>query len=317
MTPERQIPVGSRPRSATRREIALGIERFATEQKQLLRLAQLVELGLSPRGVSNRVASRELFRLHAGVFCLHPPPHSWHQRLLAAVYACGRSTAVSDMAAAWLLGATESLPSLPQLTNRSGNGRTIPGLEVHRRSLARRDVHNRYGIPCTSPARTILDCAASVEIETLEELLMAADSGRPGLDRARLERLVATNPGRRGIRNLRELISDDPRETESTSERRMLRICRRFALPAPQTQYVIAIGGQRFRADFCWPDLRLIAEADSWRWHGGKLKTETDRDRDQLLAIAGWLVVHFTRNQIKLQPERTGERLAALIAARR
>jgi len=40
-------------------------------------------------------------------------------------------------------------------------------------------------------------------------------------------------------------------------------------------------------------------------------------DRGQLLAIAGWLVVHFTRNQIKLSPERTGERLVALLAGRR
>ena len=40
---------------------------------------------------------------------------------------------------------------------------------------------------------------------------------------------------------------------------------------------------------------------------------ERDRDRDQLLTIAGWIVVHFTRNQIKLASNETGQRLVALM----
>jgi very-short-patch-repair endonuclease len=70
--------------------------------------------------------------------------------------------------------------------------------------------------------------------------------------------------------------------------------------------------GRTFIADFCWPELRLIVEAASWRWHGGRLAAEYDADRDQLLLIAGWRVVHFTRDQIKLHRAETGERLAAL-----
>ena len=158
----------------------------------------------------------------------------------------------------------------------------------------------------------MLDCAATLGIEELEELLMAADSGRPGLDRRRLEQLVADHRGARGIRNLRNLIADDPRETRAENERRMLRICRRFEIPEPLTNHEVRAGGRTFLADFCWPELRLIVECDSWRWHGGKLKTERDRERDQRLAIAGWRVVHFTRNQIKLATEATGEKLRAL-----
>jgi len=302
----------SSPAGTTRREIARGIERLSGRQKQLLRIEQLIALGLSQRAVHDRVASHTLFRIHEGVLALHPPPYSRHQSYLAAVYACGRGTFVSDWAAAWLLGATESPPLLPVVTNRTGAGRRNEGIEVHRRVVAARDVFKRHGIACTKPERTVLDCAASASIEALEELLMAADSGRPGLDRRRLEQLVAENAGRRGIVNLRELISDDPKDTEVENERRMLRICRRFAIPEPETQYEIRTAGRTFRADFCWPELRLIVECDSWRWHGGKLKAESDRERDQLLTIAGWIVVHFTRNQIKLEPERTARKLLAL-----
>ena len=288
------------PIHATHREIELEIARIAGRQKQLISLRQLEGAGLSPRGVSNRAARGRLFRIHDGVFALHPPPYSRHQRYLAAIGACGRGSAISDLAATWLLGQSETVPSLIHVSNRSGAGRSLPGVLVHRRDIDPLDITKRFAIPCTTPARTILDCATSVGIEELEELLMAADSGRPGLDRARLEQLVAERTGHRGIRNLRELITDDPKETQAENERRMLRICRRFGIPEPATQYEIHTAGRTFYADFCWPDRGVIVECDSWRWHGGKLKTERDRERDQLLAIAGWLVVHFTRNQIRL-----------------
>lgn len=316
MSTEPQIAARSKPRSATRRKIALRIERISRRQKQIIRLAQLIEAGLSGRGVRSRIASRDLFRVHRGVFALHPPPYSWHQRLLAATFACGPGSAVSDLAAAHLLGATENHPPVPHVTNWGGRGRTINGIVVHDRSIDPRDLTFRFAIPCTTPARTLLDCAGSVGIEELEALLMAADSGRPGLDRARLGQLVAEHRGARGVRNLRELITDEPKETRAENERRMLRICRRFGVPEPLTNFEIRAGGRTFAADFCWPDLRLIVECDSWRWHGGKLKTERDRERDQLLAIAGWLVVHFTRTQIKLARDETGRKLVALTAAR-
>ncbi|MEO7197474.1 MAG: DUF559 domain-containing protein [Solirubrobacterales bacterium] len=84
-------------------------------------------------------------------------------------------------------------------------------------------------------------------------------------------------------------------------------------MPIPQANYRIEVSGRTFYADFCWPELRLIVEADSWRWHGGRSASESDANRDQLLSIAGWKVVHFTRDQIMAHPRLTGERLEALI----
>lgn len=298
------------PNQATRREIA----RIGGKQKQLIRLEQITQAGLSRSGATKRVVGQTLFRVHDGVFALHPPPYSRHQQYLAAVYACGRGSFISDEAAAWLLTLTEDPPSLPILTKRTGAGRENGAFTVHRRIVEARDVFKHHGIPCTRPERTILDCAAHCAIEELEMLLMAADSGKPRLKRPRLEQLVADNAGRRGIRNLRYLTTDDPKETDSTNERRMLKICRQFNVPEPETQYPNTANGENYRADFCWPDLRLIVEADSWRWHGGKLKNEDDKERDQDLVIAGWIVVHFTRNQIKLEPKKVGSRLVALIA---
>lgn len=232
--------------------------------------------------------------------------------MLAAIYACGPGSLISDLSSANLLGYTELAPSPIHVTNATGAGRTLKGIVVHQRAVDSRDRLNRFGIACTSPARTILDCAASLDLEPLEDLLMAADSGWPPLDRRHLEQLIEAGRGRRGIRNLRWLTTADPKETRSINERRMLSICRRFGVVEPETNHRVDVGDRTFYADFCWPDLRLIIEADSWTWHGGKRAGENDADRDQLLSIAGWKVVHFTRDQIKLEADRTGRRLLAL-----
>jgi hypothetical protein len=261
--------------------------------------------------VRSRVEREVLHRIHPGVYCLHPPPFSRRQLYLAAVYAGGPETALSDLAAAGHLGLLEHLPLPAHITNRSGRGRGLPGVVAHRRTLGRHDHLIVDGIPCTTATRTVLDCAAAMGIRELEDLLLAADSlGK--LNRRRLEELLDERSGQPGVARLRELITDDPADTRSKNERRMLRICRRHGVPVPLTNHPVEAGGRTYLADFCWPELRLIVEADSWRWHGGRLKAEEDRDRDQRLAIAGWRVIHFTRNQIRHEPAEVGRRLLAL-----
>lgn len=302
-------------KAAARRSIDADIARLCQRQRHLIRLDQLHRVGLTSSGVARRVERHRLHRVHRGVFAVHPPPFRPDQLLLAAIFACGPGSVASDLAAANLLGMTDRRPRLPHVTNGGGIGRAIRGIVVHERTLAAHDVVIHQGIPCTSPARTIFDCAGSSSIGELEHLLMAADSGRPGLDRTRLQALVDEGRGRRGIRKLRLLIGEGPQETRSVNERRLLSICRQFEVPEPMVNHRIEVGGRIFYADFCWPDLRLIVEADSWRWHGGRIASESDADRDQLLSVAGWRVVHFTRDQIARSRRRTGLRLVALTSS--
>lgn len=140
---------------------------------------------------------------------------------------------------------------------------------------------------------------------------MAADASRK-LNRGRLEALTAAHGGQPGIPRLLSLITDDPVETRSRNERRLFSICREFGVPLPKVNHRIEAAGRTFIADFCWPELRLIVEAQSWRWHGGRSAAESDADRAQLLAMAGWIVVEFTRAQIKNGRGETGRRLLAL-----
>ena len=92
----------------------------------------------------------------------------------------------------------------------------------------------------------------------------------------------------------------------------MFRICRRFGVSLPLVNHPIRTGGRLFYADFCWPEMNLIVEVDSWRWHGGRNAGESDADRDQILSLAGWRIVLLTREQVKHRADQTGQRLLAL-----
>lgn len=291
------------------RERAIG--RVASDQKQLIRSDQLIQLGLSPSGIRHRVLAGRLHLIHRSVYATHPGPYSRQQLWLAATYACGPGSALSDWCAAAHLALTEEPPLTSHVTNATGAGRGLAGVTVHRRALAPGDAIWHKGIVTTTAARTIVDCAHSAGLDGTEELIMAADSIQL-LNRRRLEELAEEHRGRPGTKHVLVLISDDPAELRSVNERRMFSICREFGIERPVTNHRIDVGGRHFVADFCWPHLSLIVEADSWRWHGGRLARERDADRDQLLSIAGWRVVHFTRRQIKRQRIQTGRRLVAL-----
>ncbi len=64
---------------------------------------------------------------------------------------------------------------------------------------------------------------------------------------------------------------------------------------------------RRYRADFAWPEAKLIAECDGGIYmrggRGGGHNTgvgyEHDRERDNLAQLAGWRVLRFTKSMIE------------------
>lgn len=69
--------------------------------------------------------------------------------------------------------------------------------------------------------------------------------------------------------------------------------------PEAQREYRWAVPNRRFRIDIALVDERIAIEVDGWQYHGKfKQAHEADRERQNLLAIAGWLVLRFTAGQI-------------------
>lgn len=77
----------------------------------------------------------------------------------------------------------------------------------------------------------------------------------------------------------------------------------------PVAQYGIG----RYRADFAFPDVRVVVECDGRPWHD----PDSDRDRDAALRRRGWEPLHFTGSEITRDAAACVARVQREIRARR
>jgi len=284
------------------------IGRVASRQLGLVTARQLAAIGLSRSSIADRARSGRLHRLHRGVYATAPRPWSLEQHRLAAVLACGPGSLLSHLPAASHLGMTTEVPLVPEVTTRGGRSR--PGIVVHLSTVDPREVRRVGGVPCTSPDRVLVDLAPAHSEQDLELMLVAADS-LGILKRVRLAELVAERAGRPGMAKFASLLDLRPQLVRSLPELLFLPIARAAGLPRPLVNHRIA----GLTVDFAWPELRMVVEADSQRWHGDWEAAERDRERDQLLALAGWTCHRFVRRRIAAEPAASAQRLRQPAAA--
>ena len=225
---------------------------------------------------------------------------------MAAVLRGGPGAVLSHESAA-ALWRIEDRQGLITISLPSPRTCSDPSLVAHSVGLEPSDLSRRWGIPVTSPARTLIDLAASLGTgrplpgrgaARLEAAVSAAD--RLGLiDTERLRDEVESRPGLRGVPSLRGLL--DRRTfhlTDSELERRFLPLARRAGLAAPETQ--VEVGG--YRVDFLWREFGLVVETDGLTYHRTASQQERDARRDQAHAAVGLQTLRFSHSQVTHDP---------------
>lgn len=307
-----KTPDNQRKSAHERREARLA--RIARRQHSVVGRSQLIGIGFLPRTIDDRVSRGRLHRVHHGVYCLFPPPFTVRQRWIAAVLACGPESALCGPSAAALQDVAD-LPGLPaHVRSPARIGRRRSGIVVHRGAIDPRDLRVVDGIRTVSADLVLVDLAPDLAEAELEVVLVAAESKRL-LKRGRLGELVAERRGRPGIPRLERLLALEPAIVRSDRELLMLPIARMAGLERPLVNHPIAVPGRDrpLTVDYAWPELRMVVEADSQRFHGDWERAQEDRERDQLLALAGWRCHRFTRDRFE-DPEWMAARLGELAA---
>lgn len=253
------------------------------------------------------------------MYALHPPPYTREQHWLAAVLACRPDSMLSDWPAAAHMGLLSDLPDhRPHVTVDGGRGRSRNGIVVHNRGpIDPRDFKIHKFIPVTSAALTLVHLSPHLEAIELEVMGVAAESKRM-LNRGRLQELVAERRGRPGILKLEPFLHVAPRRVLSDPELRFIPIVEAAGLPRPLLNHPVRVPGRSepLVVDALWPDIRLVVELDSQRYHGDWQRAEEDRERDQLLSLVSHSCQRFVRRVIKEDPAGTSDRLRLLHAAR-
>jgi very-short-patch-repair endonuclease len=189
---------------------------------------------------------------------------------------------------------------------------------VHRpRSLPSADVTAVDAIPVTTPARTLLDMAAVVSADLVEEALDDALRRKlVSLPRLRWRLTEIGRSGRPGVAVLRSLVDARGHATpvpQSVFETRLLRALKSAGLPEPVIQHEVRDRGRLVGVvDLAFPAARVAIEAEGYRWHAGRLRFERDLARRNSLTALGWRVIHVTWADLN---DRTETAVQAIVRA--
>jgi very-short-patch-repair endonuclease len=268
--------------------------------------AQLRGCGLDANAIDYRLRVGRLHSLHRAVYAVGHRPPSPHTRAMAALLACGPGAVLSHRSAGALWGLGPRWGDPLDVTS-ARHVRQRGGIRVHESSsLTRHDVTRHYGIPVTTLARTLLDLPEILDERTLTRAVNEARLLRRGVA-ADLAALLTRSPGR-ATNRLTPLLDHAP--TRSTLEDDFLAFVRRYGLPSPEVNQVIA----GHEVDIVWRAHELVVELDSRTYHEHRF--EEDRDRDADLLSAGYPVLRITSARLRLNPDREAARVKATLAAR-
>lgn len=274
-------------------------------QHGVISRAQLLELGFSPKAIEHRIRCGRLHPVARGVYAVGRPDLTQHGRWMAAVLACGPGAVLSHGSAAALWGIA---PWRGATHVSVAAGRQPEGVRAHRRALTDIEMTRRQGIPVTSPALTLIDLATQLSRERLERAIDQADALNVITVRA-LREALRSAPRHPGLKVLRSVI--DARTftlTDSVLERLFLPLAQQAGLPQPLTRHHVS----GFKVDFAWPDLKLVVETDSLRYHRTPAQQARDRVRDHAHLAAGLTPVRFTHAQVRFEPGHVVKTLSAL-----
>lgn len=224
-------------------------------------------------------------------------------RVASARLVLGREGFLCGLTAAWVYGieVQDRRALLVWVGRPTGSWRRARrGCMVREITVEAADLDMIDGSLVTTPLRTCFDCARWL---SLTEAVVVADS----LVASRLVSVddyrayLRTHRGLRGVRQAATVADLIEPLTESPMESR-LRLLLIHAGLRPVVQYVVTdpAGGFVGRADFAFPDQRVIVEYDgSLHWEH---RRDDDRRRDAMRAL-GWTVLVASRDDYYETPQ--------------
>jgi hypothetical protein len=260
------------------------IAAVAAPQHGVITRAQLLNAGLNAGDIAYRLRIGRLIAVYRGVYAVGHLPPSPHARAMAAVLACGPDAVLSHRSAGALFGLIR-YHGPPEVT--ASTKHAVRGIRHHRSRHIDRTVH--YGIPVTTPARTLLDLAGLLDHTSLTRVV----------NDARLRRLLSDEDAK--------AFSPTHAPTRSVFEDRFLAFVDRYELPRPEVNQVV----HGYEVDMLWRRQGLVAELDG-RWH--EVAFEADREKDAHLLAHGLSTIRITWRRLTRTPAKEADRLRALLA---
>jgi len=276
---------------------------LASRQHGLVSSQQLQDLRVPTRTISGWNSQGRLERLSPSVYRVGGAPDTWYQRVMRAALDTG------GLASHRTSGALHTLDGhdgrvIEVLVERWKRSSQHDGYIVHEtKDLRGVDITTRFGIPCTSLARTLIDLPAVEHPFRVEQALDHACRVNPHILQIVNDRfLQVARRGRNGTTVMRRLLGErtgDYIPPGSTFEKLALGWIAQAGIQTPAKQWKVVDGDFTAYLDLAWPDVLFAMECDSLAFHFGKAAQEWDRRRRRHLKRLGWEVAEFSYDEVK------------------
>jgi very-short-patch-repair endonuclease len=174
--------------------------------------------------------------------------------------------------------------------------------------LSSSDVVVHRGIRVTALALTVIE--AAVKERAGVKLMDSALQRRLGL--RELWRAHLRNKGRYGSPRARRLLQAASDGARSEAERLLVKLLREAGIAGSRTNYPIG----PYKVDVAFPGLQIVIEVDGWAFHSDQEVFQSDRKRQNYIALMGWQVLRFTWLDLVEYPQRVIAIIRSAISAR-
>ena len=271
--------------------------------------AALLSAGVGRRGLEAAVTDGRLRRVSRGVYTVGLADGIAH--LTGASVALRAVVSHDSAATLWGL----------ELAHTPGQCVTVPrnraraayaGVMVQRADLE--DTVVRGGLRVTTPLRTVLDCAATLDLA--HAVVVAGSELRAGLLTVDELRSAAGRTRGRRATAVRRVVALVDELSGSVLESLLRVLLVEARLPLPETQWVLRDADGRFvgRVDFANPGVRLLIEADGFEFHRERADYRKDRRRANAYCRADWSLLRFTWEDVTMDPDYVIEAVRAELA---
>ena len=284
------------------------VDEIVRHQDGVITLPQARRAGLSQDAIDRLVRSRHWRRLARGVYFVDDRPFTDAARIRGMVWSYGNAAAASGLAAAWWHGLSLDAPDVVEVTvPRKRQPTPLPGSRLRRRDLVGADIVERQRLRLTSLPLTIVE--ASVRPGGGSRVMDSALQRRANLRELQLAHL--RNKGRHGAPAARRLLEVASAGARSHAERLLIQLLKDDGITGWIANY--PVGG--YLVDIAFPGLRIAIEVDGWAFHSDRQVFQSDRVRQNQIALLGWQVLRFTWFDLTERPQRVLAQIRRAICA--
>lgn len=258
------------------------------------------------RAVDRALRAGDLVVLTRGTYA-HPDAETG--RVAAAQVSGVLSHRSSALSRGWAVRTPPDLPDVTLAKGRTPSPEQRSRITLHRTDLGPDDVEDGR----TSPERTLLDCLRTLPFD---EALAVADSAlREGFPSAQLSAIARDARGP-GSARVRAVAAAADGRAANPFESSLRAVCLQVEGLDVEPQVPIRDPYWLGRPDLVDVRLKIVLEADSFEWHGGRAALDRDARRYNALVAAGWVVLRFSWEEVMLHPARVRATIEAVVAMR-